>query len=84
MRIEKIKTDIAKAKEKIAEWQARLRDLEHQKTELENMEILKAVRGVAVSPEEIRAVLDSLQVIKESPKPETSNEIKEEPHIEKE
>ena len=49
MKIDRLKTDLAKAKEKAAEWQARVRDLEKQITEQENLEILQVVRGVAAS-----------------------------------
>lgn len=84
MQIEQIKVEISKAKTKVARWQARLRDLERQKTEQENMEILRAVRGVAASPEEIRAVLEQLRAVKEPPEPNNINHIKEEPTIEKE
>lgn len=84
MRIDRIITDIAKAKEKIAEWQARLRDLERQKTEHENLEILQAVRGMATTPEEIRDLLDLLKATKEPQTPTLSTNIKEEPKIEEE
>lgn len=84
MRIDRIITDIAKAKEKIAEWQARLRDLERQKIEHENLEILQAVRGMATTPEEIRDLLDLLKTTKEPPTPTLSTNIKEEPKIEEE
>lgn len=78
MKIDRINADIAKAKEKIAEWQARLRDLEKQKTEQENLEIIQAVRGVTASPEEIRDILELIRSAKEPPKP-TNTMIKEEP-----
>lgn len=88
MRIEKIMVEINKAKERIAEWQARLRDLERQKTEQENMEILQVVRGVAASPDEIRSILAQLRAAKEPSPPSntnhTMNNIKEETNIEKE
>lgn len=84
MRIEKISTDIAKAKEKIAEWQARLRDLEKLKIEQENMEILQVVRSIGTSPEEIRDLLDLLKSTKEPPNSAITTNMKEEPNIEKE
>lgn len=77
MKIDRINADIAKAKEKIVEWQARLRDLEKQKTEKENLEIIQAVRGITASPEEIRDILDLIRSAKEPPKP-TNTIIKEE------
>lgn len=77
MKIEKINADIVKAKEKIAEWQARLRDLEKQKTEQENLEIIQAVRGVTASPEELRSILDLIRSAKEPPR-QTNTIFKEE------
>jgi hypothetical protein len=37
VKIDRLKTDLAKAREKAAEWQARVRDLEKQITEQENL-----------------------------------------------
>ncbi len=67
MKIDRLKTDLAKAKEKAAEWQARVRDLEKQITEQENLEILQVVRGVAASPEELRGLLDMIRGAKMPP-----------------
>lgn len=58
MKIDKLKTELAKAKQKTNEWQAKVRDLEKQITECENLEILQTVRSVAASPEELRGLLD--------------------------
>ena len=59
-KIRKITDDIAKLKHKIANSQVRLRDLERQKVELENADIIAAVRGVDVPPEEIAALIQKL------------------------
>ena len=64
---EKLRADLVRANEKAREWQVRARDIERQITECENTEILQAVRGVASSPEELRAVLDLIQTITVSP-----------------
>ena len=64
---EKLRADLVRANEKAREWQARARDIERQITECENMEILQAVRGVASSPEELRAVLDLIRTMTTSP-----------------
>lgn len=48
-KIERVSKDIQKTKEKISEFQAKLRKLERQKTELENTEIVNAVRGMDIS-----------------------------------
>ena len=60
-KIEKLKAELLRAKEKASEWQARARDLERQITEQENLEILQVVRGVAATPEELRGLLDMLR-----------------------
>ncbi len=61
MRIDKLKAELTKAKAKASEWQARVRELEKQITECENLEILQTVRGIAASPEELRGILDALR-----------------------
>ena len=54
-KLQKVLSEIDKVKEKIAVQQTRLRELEQQKTELENMEIVGMVRGLDVAPEELAA-----------------------------
>ena len=66
-KLEKLKTELARAKKKSGEWQARVRDIEKQITECENMEILQTVRSIATSPEELRGLLDMLRASKEPP-----------------
>ncbi len=66
-KIERLKIELARAREKSAEWQARVRDIERQITECENTEILQAVRSIAASPEELRGLLDMLRAVKEPP-----------------
>ena len=51
-RIVKLNNEIEKMRTKIADYQSRLRDLERQKTELENADIVAMVRGVDVPPDE--------------------------------
>ena len=60
-RIQKITSEIAKLRRKISDGQARLRDLERQKTELENADIIAAVRSIDVPPEEFAALILKLQ-----------------------
>ena len=48
-KINRVNNDIEKSKGKIAAEQTRLRELEKQKTELENLEIVSAVRGTNIS-----------------------------------
>ena len=48
-RIERVSAEIVKTKDKISRQQARLRELEKQRDELENMEIIDTVRGMDIS-----------------------------------
>ena len=46
---DRLKAELERAREKAAEWQAKVRDLEKQVREQENMEILREVRAIAAS-----------------------------------
>lgn len=65
LKIDRLRGELERAREKAAEWQARARDLEKQVTERENLEILRQVRAVAASPEELRGLLAALRAAKE-------------------
>ena len=65
-KIDALKADLVRAKEKASEWQARVRDIERQITEQENLEIIQAVRSMLTAPEDLRDVLDMIRTIKES------------------
>ena len=54
-KINKVIGDIEKTREKIAEHQSRLKELERYKTELENADIVAMVRGINIPPEELEA-----------------------------
>lgn len=54
---EKIRRDIEKVREKIAEQQKRLRALEAQLTEEENLEIVRMVKAVRMDNRELTAFL---------------------------
>lgn len=54
---EKIRKDIEKMREKIAEQQKRLRALEAQLTEEENLEIVRMVKAVRMDNRELTAFL---------------------------
>lgn len=75
MRIDRLKADLEKAKQKAAEWQARTKDIERQITEQENMEIIQAVRGISASPEELQTILGLIQSMKE---PQQTDPVKKE------
>lgn len=49
-KIERIDKEIAKTREKITEYQNRLRGLEAQKTEAENLQIVQLVRSMRLTP----------------------------------
>ena len=56
-KIERIDQESAKTREKIAEQQEKLKDLETQKTEAENLEIVQMVRALRMTPEQLSAML---------------------------
>lgn len=56
-KIERIYQEIAKTREKIAEQQEKLKDLETQKTEAENLEIVQMVRALRMTPAQLSAML---------------------------
>ena len=58
---QKIQAEIDKVKAKISEQQARLKDLEKNKQEAENSEIVDIVRGMSISLEELPLVLQRLR-----------------------
>lgn len=60
-KIGRLKDELSRAKERLTECQARVRDIERQITEQENLEILRAVRNAVTSPEELRGLLERIQ-----------------------
>ena len=56
-KIERIDREIARTREKIAEYQEKLKTLEAQKTEAENLEIVQMVRAMRMTPAELSAML---------------------------
>ena len=56
-KIERIDREITKTREKIAEYQEKLKALEAQKTEAENLEIVQMVRALRLTPEQLNAML---------------------------
>jgi transposase len=49
-KIDKLDKELEKAREKAAEWQAKIRELEKQKQEEENSQIVQAVRSLKLPP----------------------------------
>ena len=56
-KIERIDREIQKTREKITEYQNRLKGLEAQKTEAENLQIVQLVRSMKLTPQELDAML---------------------------
>ena len=56
-KIERIDREIQKTREKITEYQNKLKGLEAQKTEAENLEIVQLVRAMRMTPEQLSAML---------------------------
>lgn len=61
-KIERIDREITKTREKIAEYQEKLKALEAQKTEAENLEIVQMVRAMRMTPEQLSAMLSGSMV----------------------
>ena len=57
-KIDKLDKELEKAREKAAEWQAKIRELEKQKQEEENSQIVQAVRSLKLTPAELMAFLN--------------------------
>lgn len=75
-KIEKLAKDIEKTKAKIAEQQARLRELEKQKTELENTDFVAVARSYHLTPQELAEFLKTRQMAQE-PSPQEREEVHE-------
>lgn len=62
-KIQRIDQEIAKVREKIVEYQDKLKTLEAQKTEAENLEIIQTVRALRLTPEQLSAMLSGGKVL---------------------
>ena len=56
-KIDRIDKEILKTREKISEYQNKLRSLEAQKAEAENLQIVQLVRAMHLTPVELSALL---------------------------
>lgn len=83
-KISKVSGEIEKTREKIAELQSRLRELERQKTEFENADIVAMVRGIDVQPDEFEAFVRAYREQKNRPAPETPASVYSAQNTEKE
>ena len=76
-KLEKIDRELEKAREKSAEWQAKVRELEKQRQEEENSMIVRAARSQKLPPAELLAFLDKPNIptaAQIAPKPDTQKE----------
>lgn len=56
-KIDRIDREIEKTREKITEYQNKLKGLETQKTEAENLQIVQLVRAMRITPQELNELL---------------------------
>lgn len=66
-KLSKILAEIEKAKEKLSEQQGKLRELERQKTELENTEMVELIRSTKMNTEELSTFLKAFREKSEVP-----------------
>ncbi|MCM1219213.1 MAG: DUF4315 family protein [Lachnospiraceae bacterium] len=72
-KIDRINREIEKTREKITEYQNRLKGLEAQKTEAENLQIVQLVRSMRLSPQELTAMLSGGAIPGMAPAPAYSD-----------
>ena len=77
-KIIKVNSAIDKTKEQIAELQAKLKDLEKQKTQFENDEIVAMFRREKLNEDEFAALLQTGRHKKQPPKPQEIIETRKE------
>ena len=56
-KIERLDREIQKTREKITEYQNKLKELTAQKSEAENLQIVQLVRAMRLTPQELTAML---------------------------
>lgn len=60
-KIDKLAKDIEKAQSRVGDLQARLREMEQQKAELEETEVVALFRALEVPPDRFPAFLDAMK-----------------------
>ena len=60
-KLEKLSAEIEKTRARITVLQTRLQDMEQQRSELENTEIVELVRSVTATPEELAAFIKAFR-----------------------
>ena len=66
-KLSKILAEIEKTKEKLSEQQGKLRELERQRTELENTEMVELIRSTKMNTEELSTFLKAFRQKSEVP-----------------
>ena len=66
-KLTKLQMEIEKIKHKISEQQTKLRELEHQKTEIENTEIVELVRSMKMNTSELSTFLKAYREKSDAP-----------------
>ena len=66
-KLTKLQMEIDKTKQKISEQQTKLRELEHQKTEIENTEIVELVRSMKMNTSELTTFLKAYREKTDAP-----------------
>jgi predicted nucleic acid-binding Zn-ribbon protein len=66
-KLTKLQMEIDKIKQKISEQQTKLRELEHQKTEIENTEIVELVRSMKMNTSELSTFLKAYRGKNDAP-----------------
>ena len=66
-KLTKLHMEIDKIKQKISEQQTKLRELEHQKTEIENTEIVELVRSMKMNTSELSTFLKAYREKSDAP-----------------
>lgn len=78
MKLERLRQDLARARQNALQWQAQVKDIEGKIVETENQEIVQAVRGIAATPEELAGILASIRAMREPQIRLVETEVKEE------
>ena len=76
-KIDRINREIEKTREKITEYQNKLKGLETQKTEAENLQIVQLVRSMHLSPQELTSMLSGGAIPGMAPAPIYNDEQEE-------
>jgi len=61
-KLDRIEQDIKKMRAKITEYQNKLKELEAQKTEQENLQIIQLVRAMRMTPQELTEFLQNSEL----------------------